>query len=220
MTQRSTRFGFRKLRFWQGIALSLLALFPAAAAEESGAKFQGVPVLPGKTSSVSVPLSAEEKTYAAIGGNRVGSGLRMEAKEIGLGAQKQILVTVGDPGNKAGAIAVHVYFVAKGPNGGARFIYANSDLLVKLRGSGEASAKVNMAELKSDPTRRAPVGFVLAGVGEMDGWIAIAQTNGKTFQVRASSPALLDVAQERSHDSLNAMIADYEKRTAEPSRRH
>jgi hypothetical protein len=146
------------------------------------------------------------------------SSLRMEAKEIGSGAQKQIVVTVGDSSRKAGAIAAHVYFIGKAPNGGARFIYAHSDLSINLRGAANASTKVNLARLKSDPTRRAPLGFVLAGVGDMEGWIATAQTNGKTFQVRASSPALLDVAQGKSQDSLNAMIADYEKRIAEPAR--
>jgi hypothetical protein len=149
-----------------------------------------------------------------------GSNLRMDAKEIGFGTQKQIAITVSDPLHKAGAIAVHVYFVGKTPNEGARFIYAHSDLSVNLRGTSNASAKVSGAALKSDPTRRAPYGHVFTGVGEMEGWIATARTNGKTFQVRASSPALLDVAQGKSQDSLNAMIADYEKRSAEPRRRH
>jgi hypothetical protein len=149
-----------------------------------------------------------------------GSGLRMDGKEIGAGAQKQIAITVSDPLGKAGGIAVHVYFIGKPPNEGARFIYAHSDLSVNLRGTSNASAKVNLAALKSDPTRRAPYGHVFTGVGDMEGWIATAQTNGKTFQVRASSPALLDVAQGKSQDSLNAMIADYEKRLAEPARQY
>ena len=148
-----------------------------------------------------------------------GSNLRMDAKEIGSGAQKQIVVTISDPSRKAGAIAVHVYFVGKAPIDGARFIYAHSDLSINLRGTSNASAKVSVPALKSDPTRRAPHGYVLAGVGEMEGWIATAQTNSKTFQARASSPALLDVAQGKSQDSLNAMIADYEKRTLQPARR-
>jgi hypothetical protein len=148
-----------------------------------------------------------------------GSNLGMDAKEIGSGAQKQIAVTVSDPSHKAGAMAVHVYFIGKAPNEGARFIYAHSDLSINLRGTSNASAKANVPALKSDPTRRAPYGYVLAGVGEMEGWITTAQTNGKTFQVRASSPALLDVAQGKSQDSLNAMIADYENRTAQPRRR-
>jgi len=148
-----------------------------------------------------------------------GSSLRMDAKEIGSGAQKQIAVTVNDPSRKAGAIAVHVYFLGKAPNDGARFIYAHSDLAVNLRGTSSANSKVKMAALKSDPTRRAPYGYVLTGVGDMEGWIATAQTNGKAFQVRASSPVLLDVAQGKSQDSLNAMIADYEKRRAEPAQR-
>jgi hypothetical protein len=148
-----------------------------------------------------------------------GSGLGMEAKEIGSGAQKQIVVTLSDPSGKAGPISAHVYFIGKAPNGGARFVYAHSDLSIKLRGSAAASARVNVVELKSEPTKRAPAGFAYTGIGEMEGWIATAQESGKTFQVRASSPALREVAQERSHDSLKAMVADYEKRSAEPAQR-
>ena len=114
---------------------------------------------------------------------------------------------------------MHVYFIGKAPNEGAGFIYAHSDLSINLRGTSSASAKVNAAALKSDPTTRVPHGYVLAGIGDMEAWIATAQTNGQTFQVRASSPALLDVAQERSHESLRAMVADYEKRSAEPAQR-
>jgi hypothetical protein len=113
---------------------------------------------------------------------------------------------------------VHVYFVGKAPNAGARFIYAHVDLSINLRGASAASAKIDVPGLKSDPSKRPPRGFVYVGVGDAEGWIATAQTNGKTFQVRASIPALLDVAQGRSHDSLQAMIADYEKRSAEPLR--
>jgi hypothetical protein len=143
----------------------------------------------------------------------------MDAREIGSGPQKQVVVTVSDSSRHAGAIAVHVCFVGKAPNAGARFIYAHSDLSINLRGAPDASAKVNAPGLKSDPSKRAPQGFVLMGVGDAEGWIATAQTNGKTFQARASSPALLDVAQGRSHDSLQAMIADYQKRSDEPQGR-
>jgi hypothetical protein len=146
------------------------------------------------------------------------SGLRMDAKEIGSGPMKQVVVTVIDSSRHAGAIAVHVYFVGKAPNAGPRFIYAHSDLFINLRDAPAASAKVDVPGLKSDSSKRAPQGFVYVGVGDAEGWIATAQTSGKTFQVRASSPALLDVVQGRSHDSLQAMIADYEKRSAAPHR--
>ena len=66
-----TRFCFRTATLSQLVALGLLALLPTAAAEKAGAKFQGVSVRPGETVSAMVPLSAEQKTYAAIGGNRV-----------------------------------------------------------------------------------------------------------------------------------------------------
>ncbi|HYJ04191.1 MAG TPA: hypothetical protein VEX43_03600 [Chthoniobacterales bacterium] len=145
-------------------------------------------------------------------------GLRMDANEIGSGPQKQIAVTVSDSSRHAAPIAVRVYFVGKAPNAGARFIYSNAELSVHLRGAPVASAKVDVPALKSDPHRRAPKGFAYVGVGDAEGWIVTAQTNGKTFQMRASSAALLNVAQGRSHDSLSAMIADYEKRSAEPRR--
>jgi hypothetical protein len=56
--------------FLQLVALGLTAVFPATA-EEAGARFAGVAVQPAKTISAMVPLSAEEKSFAAIGGNRV-----------------------------------------------------------------------------------------------------------------------------------------------------
>jgi hypothetical protein len=145
------------------------------------------------------------------------SGLHLEAKEIGV--PRRIFVTIRDSSRKAKPITAHVYFIGKAPSPGLCFIYAHSDLSVNLRGAPEASAKVDVAELKSDPTKRVPAGFVSTGVGEMDGWIVTAETNGKRFQVRASSPALLDVAQGKSHDSLDSMIADYEKRMAAPASR-
>ena len=61
----------------------------------------------------------------------VGSGLRMEAKEIGSGAEKRILLTFSDPSRKVEAIAAHVYFIGKAPDG-ARFIYAHSDLSIRF----------------------------------------------------------------------------------------
>jgi len=146
------------------------------------------------------------------------TGLRLDAKEIGSGPQKQVVITVTDSSRHAGAIAVHVYFVGKAPNAGARFIYAHSDLSIKLRGAPAASAKVDVPGLKSDPSKRAPQGFVLVGVGDAEGWIATGETNSKTFQARASIPALLNVAEGRSHDSLQAMIDDYKKRSTGPRR--
>lgn len=162
--------------------------------------------------SVSLAAPAPEAQTADV------AGLRMDANEIGSGTQKRVVVNVSDSSRHAEAIAVQVYFVGKAPNAGARFIYANSELSINLRGAPAASAKVDVPGLKSDPYKRAPKGFAYLGVGDAEGWIVTAQTNGKTFQIRASSFALLDVAQGRSRDSLPAMIADYEKRSAEPRR--
>lgn len=142
------------------------------------------------------------------------SGLRMDATETGSGP-RQIAVTVSDSSRHAAPIAVHVYFVGKAPNAGARFIYSDAELSINLRGAPTASATVEMPALKSDPYKRAPKGLVYVGVGDAEGWIVTAQTKGKTFQMRASSSALLDVAQGHSRDSLSAMVADYERRSAQ-----
>jgi hypothetical protein len=73
MTEPPVRLGFCPTIFSSIVALGLLALLQPAAVEESGATFQGIAVQPGKTISVSVPLSPEEKTFAAVGGNQVPS---------------------------------------------------------------------------------------------------------------------------------------------------
>lgn len=161
------------------------------------------------SSSAPVPEAPATGAIAEV------SGLRMDASEIGSGPQKQIAVTISDSSRHAAPIAVRVYFIGKAPNAGARFIYSDAELSIKLRGAPSAGAKVDVPGLNSDPYKRAPKGFAYVGLGDAEGWIVTAQTNGKTFQIRASSAALLNVAQGRSHDSLQAMIADYEKRSAE-----
>jgi hypothetical protein len=159
-------------------------------------------------SSVSAPANSPGQPQITSG----NSGGTMDAHETGSGAQKKIAITIKDPAHNPGAIAVHVYFVGKGPKG-ERFIYAHADLAVNLRGAAQASATVDVPELKADPNRRAPKGFVLAGIGTSEGWIALAQTRGRTFASQASTPALLEVVQGKSKDSLPAMISDYQKRT-------
>jgi hypothetical protein len=76
-----------------------------------------------------------------------------------------------------------------------------------------------MVELKSEPTKRAPTGFAYTGIGRWKVGSRLPRKMAKHFRRRASSPALLDVTQGKSQDSLNAMILDYEKRSAEPARR-
>ena len=162
----------------------------------------------------SVSLAAPAPEAQTAGLTAGVSGLRLDANETGSGPQKQIAITVGDSTRHAAPIAVHVYFVGKAPNAGARFIYLDAELSINLRGAPTARATVDVPVLKSDPYKRAPKGFAYVGVGDAEGWIVTAQTKGKTFQTRASSPALLNVAQGRSQDSLSAMIADYQKRSA------
>jgi hypothetical protein len=165
------------------------------------------------SSTSSVPAAANHPNQPAVTSS--DSSVKMEAHETGSGPQKKIAITIKDPAHSAGAIAVHVYFVGKGPKG-ERFIYAHADLAVNLRGASQASATVDVPELKSDPNRRAPKGFVLAGIGSSEGWIALAQTNGRTVSSQASTPALLEVAQGKSKDSLSTMISEYQNRAVTP----
>jgi hypothetical protein len=162
-------------------------------------------------SSVSAPPKGPSQPQIT-GGN---SGGTMDAHETGSGAQKKIVISIKDSAHPTDAIAVHVYFVGKGPKG-ERFIYAHADLSVNLRGTSQASATVDVPELKPDPNRRAPKGFVLAGIGTSEGWIALAQTQGQTIALEASTPALLEVAHGKSKDSLQAMISDYQNRAVRP----
>src|SRR5687768_6972392 len=69
MPEPSTPFGYRVTLMAAVVALLIVALPTKVPAQ--GALFQGVAVQPGKTISVSVPLSPEQKTFAAIGGNQV-----------------------------------------------------------------------------------------------------------------------------------------------------
>src|SRR5688572_22297067 len=69
MPAPSLPFGFHPVLIAALFALTLLAMPGSAPAQ--GAQFQGVAVQPGKTISASVPLSSEQKTFAAIGGNQV-----------------------------------------------------------------------------------------------------------------------------------------------------
>jgi hypothetical protein len=164
------------------------------------------------TSSASAPANQSSPRAQTTSGD---SRIRMEAHETGSGAQKKIAITVKGSGHTPSPIAVHVYFVGKGPKGD-RFIFADADLTVNLRGASQASATVDVPELKSDPNRRAPKGFVLAGIGTSEGWIALAQTNRRTIATKASIPALLEVAQGKSKDSLPAMISEYRNRASTP----
>jgi hypothetical protein len=53
------------------VALGVISIFPLAATAESPMKFAGVPFSPGSTVRANVPLSAQEKSFAAEGGNAV-----------------------------------------------------------------------------------------------------------------------------------------------------
>jgi hypothetical protein len=178
MSGRPNRFRFRAVIFSHLIALGLLAVYPATAAEEPGAKFQGIPVLPGKTISAAVPLSPEEKTYAAIGGNRVPvNAVATLAVPPGFDLQKSWPVLIVSS---------------------ASDFQRENRLLSQLRKGAWLQRSFTLS------TARASA------------WIATAQTKRQDIPNARLKPALLDVAQGKSQDSLNAMIANYEKRTAGP----
>lgn len=56
------------------VVLGLMSIFPLTVTAESPMKFAGVPFSPGSTVRANVPLSAQEKSFAAEGGNLVPSG--------------------------------------------------------------------------------------------------------------------------------------------------
>ena len=118
-----------------------------------------------------------------------GPGLRLDAQEIRAGTRRQVVVAVSDSSRHAGAITVHVYFVGKAPNAGARFIYASSELSIMLKGAPAVRAEVDVPALKSEPRKRSPPkGFAYLGVGDAEGWIISAEINGHVLQTRASIP--------------------------------
>lgn len=194
--------GFRQVR---------LEMFPEGHRVKRPLTIAALRWFKGGGSSESAPANNPSQPQIT-GGN---SGGTMDAHETGFGAQKKIAITIKGSPKTAGAIAVHVYFVGKGPKG-ERFIYADADLAVNLRGAAQVSATVDVPELKSDPNRRAPKGFVLAGIGTAEGWIALAQTNGRTIATKASTAALEELIQGKSKDSLPAMISEYRSRATTP----
>jgi hypothetical protein len=163
------------------------------------------------------PAPASAKRLNELQIDKGNSKVSMEAHETSSPGQKKLVITIKDPGHTAGAITAHVYFVGKAPSRD-RFVYAHADLDVNLHGVSQAGAQVEVPELKSDPNRRVPKGFVLAGIGTMEGWVALAQTHGRTVAIQASTPALLEVLQGKSKDSLPAMVSDYEKRSSSGDR--
>ncbi len=168
--------------------------------------FQSLPSVESTESSRGLRLTAEEID--------AGPGLRGQTSTSApVPRRKQIVVTVSDSSGHASPIDASIYFVARPPGEGSRFIYAHSDISINLRGAPQAQTKIERPALPArDPKKNPPHGFVFTGGGEATGWVVVAQANGKTFATRFSDPALLDASAGRSADSLDAMIADYRKR--------
>jgi hypothetical protein len=101
-------------------------------------------------SSVSIPSNAPSQPQPIIS----NSGGTMEAHETGSGPQKKIVVTIKKSAQTAGPIAVHVYFVGKGPKGD-RFVYGDADLSVNLRRCAPGYDRSRRARIKirSEPAR-------------------------------------------------------------------
>ncbi len=166
--------------------------------------FRGTPLEDGVRNDPGFQFTVQEIEGRASGEQKLPS------RGVSNQTRRRIAITLSDPSRKASPITAQVYFIARRSSDTPRFIYAHADLTLNLRGSAEARTEVEVPELKPDrPKKSPPLGFVFTGVGKADGWIAIAQTNGETFQVRASSPALLEVGEGKSRDSLEALAAAY-----------
>jgi hypothetical protein len=109
---------------------------------------------------------------------------------------------------------VTVYFIAHPvfqPN--TRFIYDRQLFSPQFRGRTEVSGPVNAEGLSSRVLKLALIGEAYSKGADFDGWIVIGSYNGETFDIRASSETLLEVAQEnpRQKQSLAKMVAGYER---------
>lgn len=162
------------------------------------------------------------------------SSLNLEAHEIGTTNARQshwetdwgsydrdyfrgkcVLITVRDMSRKVPRCELTAYFIAKpaGRPDAERFIYDSKTVPVDFRGRMEVIGPIYSRELKANIQNYALAGIRHASGADMEGWIIVGSLDNKTFQVRASSQALLEIAQEnpRQTQSLQAMIAEYEK---------
>jgi len=125
--------------------------------------------------------------------------------------QKKIILIVHDLSRHAPPVTAHVYFVARQVKDDRRFIYNAKELPIELHGQLEATVETEMPTLDASETYHSFINARYVSGADIDGWIVVGEVSGKTFGVKASGPALLDVAQHR--DILDKMVAESDIRT-------
>ncbi len=158
---------------------------------------------------------------------RTFAGLSLEAHEVGTAdgtynrwyidsmnysrdflRQKTLLITVRDFSRSVPLVNIHVYFIAH-PNERETplFVYGHVVVPIELGGELEIRGTVDAPPLPANITNlgnlRLPHG------SDIDGWIVAGQSNGQTFQTRASRQRLLDLAQN-DPERLAEMTAAYD----------
>lgn len=157
-----------------------------------------------------------------------GHGLSLEAHETGtadgtvtrwyiapdlyardFNRQKRILVIVRDLSKQVSSVAIQVYFIGH-PMGNSEplFVYGYVSVPVEFRGNLEIKGTIDAPSIRASVRNYGGVGHVSGG--DIDGWIAIGEYEGKPFQVRASRQKLLDLA-EYDRATLDAMVAEYDR---------
>jgi hypothetical protein len=160
--------------------------------------------------------------------NAAGSSLSLEAHETGTGdgtvtnwfidwdyygrsftRQKRLLITVRDFSRKVPAVTVQLYFIGH-PIGNSEplFVYGHASFPVELHGDLEVKGEVDAPPLAGDIHRYG--NFTHSSGADIDGWIVIGESEGRTFQVQASRQRLRDLA-ERDRPTLESMVAEYER---------
>ena len=121
---------------------------------------------------------------------------------------KNLRITVRDVSRRVGEAQLLVYFVARPLPTGNRFIYSHRVLPVVFGNRIEITGEIPAPSIKSNEKNYALSGRRYSSGTVMDGWIVIGRVGSQVFDVRASSQALLDIAQDngRQPESLQAMI--------------
>lgn len=133
---------------------------------------------------------------------------------------KKILVTLHNLSRKPVPFAVTVYFIGKptvAPNsiGYDRrifFIYDRREHAGEFHDEIELKGTFSSHAVASNVTHYEALGVESASGADMIGWIAIGYSEGHYFGVAASNQELLQLAEGKSHQSFDKMIADYEKK--------
>ena len=122
---------------------------------------------------------------------------------------KNLRITVRDVTRRVREAQLLVYFVAHPLPTGNRFIYSHRVLPVVFGNRIEITGEIPAPSIKSNEQNYALSGRRYSSGAVMDGWIVIGRVGSQVFDARASSQALLDIAQDngRQPESLQAMIA-------------